>query len=427
MERLNYFNPYSSKESYYEDQLTRAYLVLLKHSFHVFSLFIDYCKAKHTPDVTKSENTLSLAKFIETGWDIHTQRGNPIIDTDWLLSVLITDTDIVKETEAIIPSERNAIYDGLITFGKNTSFIIENKPRSGNVWFGQLNPTLENLSDETRVYSQPIILEWKEIIKQLNLLLSIPTLSGYEKMMIDDFLAFIDQNFPYLNPFDNFSLCKGNHELIYRRIYNLLQSIVLDPSTVQMHRGWGYHIKVPFPEIREIGLILVEEGDKWHLELSLYFGATQTQAKAFYSQNINLKTVEASDWEIYSNFHVAYRSSNLVWFKGCGPEKYIEFWQSNITEIYQNKKNEVREYIDWLYAEEILIKSSEVEAMLQQKFYDTNMQTLNICPEIGFIYPIESEIAETLDKKGKMEHLLKEKIIECLKIANINSSTLLKP
>jgi hypothetical protein len=89
----------------------------------------------------------------------------------------------------------------LSVFGANLTIIIENKPRSGNVWFGQLNPSRENLADETKVYCNAAHLEWKEIIRQLNHLLNIPTISGYEKMMIEDFLSFIDQKISIPQPF----------------------------------------------------------------------------------------------------------------------------------------------------------------------------------------------------------------------------------
>ena len=40
MDRLNYFNPYDSKEPHHEDQLTRAYLVLLNIHLMRFLLFL---------------------------------------------------------------------------------------------------------------------------------------------------------------------------------------------------------------------------------------------------------------------------------------------------------------------------------------------------------------------------------------------------
>ena len=243
MNRLNYFNPYDSKAGSHEDQLTRAYLVILKHSSHAFFTFVEYCRSKHT--TVSNEKPVSINNFLEHGWEIETQKGNPEINTDYLLSILITDSEVKTSDSGIQSSERNARYDGIITFGSNLTMVIENKPRSGNVWFGQLNPSRQNLAEDTIVYSSPIVLEWKEIIKQLNHLLMLPTMSGNERIMIEDFLSFVDENFPHLNPYDSLHQCKGNAELISRRIYNLLKSIALDESKIKYHRGWGYYMETP--------------------------------------------------------------------------------------------------------------------------------------------------------------------------------------
>ena len=62
MKRLNYFNPYQSKEGHHEDQLTRAYLVLMKYSSHAFFTFIEYVRSKH---ITKSnEDPISIINFL---------------------------------------------------------------------------------------------------------------------------------------------------------------------------------------------------------------------------------------------------------------------------------------------------------------------------------------------------------------------------
>ncbi|MCK9399802.1 MAG: hypothetical protein M0Q51_07370 [Bacteroidales bacterium] len=280
MDRLNYFNPYKSKGGYHEDQLTRAYLVLLKHSSHAFFTFIEYCRSRHI--TSKTEKPISILYFLEQGWEIKTQKSNPDINTNYLLSILITDSQVTENDTNIQSSERNARYDGIITFGSNLTMVIENKPRSGNVWFGQLNPSRQNLAEDTIVYSNPTVLEWKEIIKQLNLLLTVQTISGYEKIMIEDFLSFIDENFPFLNPYDSFYQCKGNTELLNRRINNLLKSISLDESKVNYHRGWGYYIHTSYQQIQEIGLILAQKENEWWIELSLYFGDSQRQAISFY-------------------------------------------------------------------------------------------------------------------------------------------------
>jgi hypothetical protein len=330
MDRLNYFNPYKSKEAQHEDQLTRAYLVLLKHSSHAFFTFFEYCRDKL--ELKNEEQPLSFLEYIDNDWTIDTQRSNPKIETDYLLSVLITDENI-KNDSSVSPSDRNAVYDGIITFGSKLTMIIENKPKSGNVWFDQLNPSKENLSKETTTYENTVVLEWKEIIKHLNSLLSVSTISGYEKIMINDFLSFVDERFAFLNPYDNFSLCKDVESLLKRRIKNFLESIVCDSIAIDYNTRWGYYINVPFESIKQIGLILkigeTEKKDEknWRLELCLYFGETQTQAKSFYSSAPDISKLKMlNDWKLFTNFHVAFRSQDLVWFKsGVDIDEYIEY------------------------------------------------------------------------------------------------------
>ncbi|WP_276484666.1 hypothetical protein [Paraflavitalea pollutisoli] len=416
MERLNYFNPYQSKEGYHEDQLTRAHLVVLKHSFHAFSIFVDYCKSKLTLDLSKEEKSFALCELVEHGWQIETQKSNPVIESDWLASVLITDLPIKTTVSGLAVSDRYARYDGLITFGDQLTFIIENKPNSANVWFGQVEPSREGLSSETKVYQNPIILEWKEIVRQLSHLLKLPSVAGYEKMMIEDFLAFIDHRFPFLNPYDAFHLCKGNQQLIYRRIQNLLKSIVINEDSVKYHYGWGFYIETPYPEIRQIGLIYGVKENEWWLDLSLFFGDTQTQAKAFYAASPKVDHL-SEDWEVSANFHVAFRSSNLVWFEDVpDPKKYVSFWTENSHEIYQQKKETVREYFDWLKEEGVIIVGAEDERKLQDKFYRTAMQALNICPGFGAIYTVTGKEAEEFDSKNELGNLLLRSIGEGLRI-----------
>ncbi len=428
MERLNYFNPYLTKVGSHEDQLTRAYLVLLKHSFHAFALFMNYCRSKHRVNSAKDELPLDLNRLIEYPWQIETQKGNPIISTGWLVSVLITDASIKGSMENIEPSERNARYDGVITYGNHLSMIIENKPRSYNVWFDQLNPTKSGLSDETTLYENGIQLEWKEIIQQLNHVLEASTLSGFEKIMISDFLEYINDNFGFLNPYHRLDLCRGNHELIQRRIIQLLKSIVSDEELVNYHQGWGHVIRVPYEPMREIGLILKSKDKEWWLELSFYFGATQSQSKAFFGSMPNITHLDTKAWKFFPNFHVAYQSSNLVWFSSSmTANDYIDFWRKNINMIYQRKRNDVKSLFDWLQKEMVLDFSKDELLKLDEKFFKTAMLNLNVCPEIGLIFSIEGSNAEKMDRGGVLTNEVKNRIKEGLKVIGKDGHEFLKP
>ena len=425
MNRLNYFNSYSSKDDNHEDQLTRAYLVLLKHSSHTFFSFLEYCRCKQI--ISDSEKPISFLEILEDSWEIETQKGNPEIKTNYLLSILITDSNPENKI-SVQSSDRNARYDGVLTFGDKITMIIENKPRSGNVWFEQLNPSRQNLADGTMIYSNPIILEWKEIIKHLNQLLNLQTISGGEKLLIEEFLYFIDDNFAYLNPFDSFHQCKGNKELLNRRISNILKSISIDETTIKYHKGWGYYIDTTYQQIQQIGLILEQEENEWWLELSLYFGDTQTQAKSFYKSNPDISILKNTDWHLNPNFHVSFRNSNLVWFQTNKEniDLYLEFWVRNIERIHQHKKEDIPNYLKWLVDEKVINSTTEKEEQMDEKFYNTAMQTLNICPGFGFKYIISSSEAERLDKEKKFGLMITNKIKEVLDVVGLDVSCLLK-
>ena len=316
MNRLNYFNPYNSKSGDHEDQLTRAYLALLRISFQAFSSFISYLNREN-----KNEEKFELEDILEDDWSFETQRSDPDINSNYLASVLITDKQIDGKV-TVEPSPRSARYDGLISIGEKITFIIENKPKSGNVWFNQLKPSRKNLGEDVNVLSEPIVLEWKTIINHLNYLLSEPTITRSEKIIIDDFLNFIDSGFPFLNPFDNFKLCKSNQELLQRRIQNILKEISIDPDNVKDNKRWGHFIQTPFEAIKAIGLILKynKENKVWSIVLSLNFGDTQTQAKAFFKNSPDLKKID-ENWQYYPKFHVSFMSTNLVEFS-TEREKY---------------------------------------------------------------------------------------------------------
>lgn len=426
MDRLNYFNPYVSKNDYHEDQLTRAYLVLLKHSSHAFFTFIEYVRSMHKPKDT--EKPISILDFLESGWVIETQKSNPKIDTNYLLSILITDEHITTQDERIQSSERNARYDGVIVFDKNLTMVIENKPRSGDIWIEQLNPALKNRSGDTIVYEEPVILAWKEILKQLNHLTTVQTISGNEKLMIEDFLSYIDQSFPFLNPYDKFHQCKGNYELLNRRIANLLKSISLDESKVKYHKGWGYYIQTPYDQITKIGLILFQKEGEWWLELSLFFGATQKQAISFYKSEPDISRLNENNgmWKAFPNFHVSFMTSNLVWFQSEDSVHYLQFWRNNINKIEQQKKENVSNYLQWLVKEKVIKITKAEEERLEEKFYKTAMQNLNICPEFGLTYTITSNDAEQDDKNGNLKFDLAEKIREGLNVVGLDGNKILK-
>ena len=406
MDRLNCFNAYNNKELHHEDQLTRAYLILLKYSFHTFSAFLSYVQQENINDEHKI-NFLNLLE--DENWNFETQRSNPNIHTNLLGSILMTDQNLEKH-DLIQSSNRNARYDGLITFGTQLTLIIENKPRSQHVWNKQLNPSKENLDEIIVIMPKPIILEWKQVVKHLNSLYKLETVNGAEKMMINDFLNYIDHNFPFLNPYDSFKLCKSNTELLQRRIFNILKEISTDETIVEYHHGWGWYIETPpsFSATKKIGLILHKDETSWHIELSIYFGDTQTQTKSFYSNNPDISKLN-QDWVCHPNFHVSFITSNLVWFHTNkelkSPDVYIDFWKQNLHLIHQHGREDVKNLLTHLTNENIIEYNEEEQQQMNYEFFDTQRKTLNICAGFGIISTLNSVYCE---KNDNDTYLLKD-------------------
>jgi len=427
MKRLNYFNPYESKLPHHEDNLTRAFLVLLRYSLNVSHLFYDLCYKKFNSNKS-SENIFeelpNFLEFIDEDIKYQTQKGNPIIETNCLASILITDKELIKKNDGnnyILKYDKNSRYDGVITYGKDLTFIIEVKPRSENVWFNQLNPTRLNLNDDTIVLKTGIEINWKDIISILNLVLKNPLISGQDKLMISDFLDYIDDEFPYLNPYDNFGLCKNNEEIIIRRIENIFKSIVRDESIVDYHRGWGEIIRISeyFKEINMIGLILNKESneDRWKLILSISFGVLIPQARALYKHdlinNISKSNIVDEGWIIKPDFRLTYRGDNLIDIPQGNLESYIEYFTSNELDIRQFKRDEVQTQLEKLYENNVLVFNTEVQKLFEEKYLQKNYDKANFCSGINLKFEIPDDLAIEKDsKKGEFAKFLVEKIRE---------------
>jgi hypothetical protein len=68
----------------------------------------------------------------------------------------------------------------------------------------------------------------------------------------------------------------------------------------------------------------------------------------------------------------------------------------------------------------------EAEEKLKKMFYDTAMQTLNICPGFELNYAFNISEAEELDKSGELKVILAEKIKEGLKVVGLDGHEFMK-
>jgi hypothetical protein len=343
---------------------------------------------------------------------LQTQVTSVIIDTEQLLSVLITDEHF-ETSQSLKTETRTARYDGFVKFGSDISLIMENKPNSSAAYEEQLRPADANLGEGCKLVDVPAVLEWKEIIADLTDLSNVASFGGAEKLIVTDFLDFIDQNFSFLNPYDNFSLCKGDEGLIRKRIKSVLISIADNTDLVKSHRGWADYIETDLAEIRKIGVPLDYHEGNWRLTLALYFADIISQARPFYT-TIDVSRVvglEKNGWELKTNFHVSFKGSWLQsFYAGVSVLEYLAYWKQSVGEIRQYSRDDLFKYLVQLNEKKIVLsEKGEIEKL---KSRSERMPWLNVCPGVSCVLSFPAKDVENLDREGKFAGLLDQKIRE---------------
>jgi len=426
MSHINYFEPFESKSPWHEDQLTRAFLIVLRYSPSALLMFYQIVQNKFTELAQKKENSAELPLISEIDFKdllFETQTTDlGHVEADFILSVLITD-DKFEPKEKIKESTRGAVYDGIITLSNDIAFIIENKPRSYNVWEEQLHPNLTSLKsrEDTELYEIPAIIEWKEIIGAINSILNIESIAGSEKLILNDFLDYVNRNFSFLNPYDRMSRCNGDLHLIQRRIKNILYDIAANEEDVKYQRGWANYIDIGLLDVERAGLEVREDNDEgYYLSIGLYFGDTVTQARNFYKRQIDFERIQnlGNGWQCITDLHLFHYRKHLVFFERDtnNIEHYYNYWLNHIDEIKQYPVTEIMAYLKILHDNNVIKLTNSKIAEMNDNFINTNRQTANLAPAIGLLYKIDRLTAEKLDDKGKLGTEFKKRFKEGLSI-----------
>ncbi|MEA2037264.1 MAG: hypothetical protein U9O94_07160, partial [Nanoarchaeota archaeon] len=401
MSHINYFEPYTSRSSCHEDQLTRAFLVVLRYVPSALMMFYDSVVSTINKKASETKQNIELPSISEIDlsnldFKTQTQKIEDVFNTSKIVSVLITD-ETFDSLGSVSSSDRGARYDGVIYFSSDVALIIENKPNSCDVWGEQLSPSAQSLPEGVEIVPIASIIEWKQIIRSLNNLAKNQLVSKAENEIIKDFLEFIDRNFPSLNPYDSFVDCKGDIELLNRRVKNLLEKLIAkDKSDVGYHSGWGcYYLNTPLPQLWMIGFKIDEYEKDWKLSINIYFGDTQSQARELYKEKIDygkIVSLEKKGWECEPNFHICFMQKNLVWLNTPKESyaSYLDYWNKNISEIKQHSKPELRTLLDKLLRNELIKINEEDKLEIKTHIEDTDRKKFYIAPGFGFIYSFNS-------------------------------------
>ena len=391
MNHLNYFEPYKGKEPYHEDQLTRAFLVILRMIPLVQTTFIDLIRSYQ---ILKKHNRIlpALTEPLMRLDNIETQKTSITDSQGYLVSLLMTNKNWTPET-VIENADRGARYDGVIYFDSDPKWIlvIENKPWSENVWEEQLKPNISKDS-KIEIVEDLVVIDWKKVIERLSALLQKQLVHGAEALLIEDFMSFVDKYFSYLNPFSKFSICKDDPYLIDKRCVKILKSI----GEVQ-----DQHIELGSNDLpaRQIYLGIKQEQDNnWCIELKIYPGDIMPQARALYKSldTDALLKLTKKGWDIYPNLHFSHIQKHLYWATTpLDLAAYINFWKRHPQMIRQRKRDssDFRDFFQQLLRLKLIGK--EDVSGLEKCFTEKNQ--LRTFPGLSCIYRWHQEEALRLD------------------------------
>lgn len=419
MNHLNIFNAYKHKSNNHEDELTRSFLILVKNIPMVQVIFFEMIRKE-----MNEENIESIASGDLNVEEIYTQLSDNndvftsgMVDGRTLVSIIISDDKFEGEA-SVKQDDRKARYDGVALCSPSWLFIIENKPSKENIWTGQLNPNIPEGID-IKIVEKPCCLSWRGILSGLSLLMQNSMVNGIEKILVEDFIEYVDNEYSWLNPYTTFEVCKGNTYLLDKRcILAMFKFIIKGKNNdVMYHRGWKHYIESGRNTIKQIALDSSKNGDDWNITVWLHAGDTMSAAKeSLDKMDIdNLLKLKAHGFDVKSNFHIAYRSSNLLWFSGSLLlEDYLKYWKKEYKNLRQIKRNEFTSYFDNM--ENIGIIVAEDRSRIQEKIMNKNYPNLNICPGFTITYTWDSKTAINLDRLGKFDKDFIQKVTDVFNV-----------
>ena len=410
MDHLNYFFPYNSKGAQHEDNLTRAFLATIRISLLAQAFFFDYLKEEiYKLSQGARFPTISTIKHKDVIYETQTASKNIDFQVSKLFSVLISDKKI-HTNQLLGPSDRAARYDGVIYLNQDIAVIIENKPFHKNVWEGQLKPNIEKDFPYAKdgLFERCIELEWKEIIKRFTNILEIESINRADQTVITDFLDYVEELYPELNPYDHFRLCNNNPVLIKRRIRSIIEGLA-EEDKIKRNNSWFI---IDLPELREVGLTYEDS----RLNIELCFADTVGQARIFYNRKIpfsRFNDIVAKGWKLFPNFHMSnHFGQGLIWLstKHENIQKYYDYWQSDRENIKQIAKAGLDPLLKTLSSKDLLVIDAKTKNEVKAKVKDQGWKTLNIIPGFKIQFSYDKDELDEMDEKNDLIKDIKQKI-----------------
>lgn len=409
---LNFFEPYERLSPGHENQLTRALLVVLR-----------YCPIAH-------QAWLSL---IHPGRQLHelphptfsTQRArilekdypNPTDEPISGISVICAADAPEVASGAVVGSDRGMVLDGIVRYDNDLVIVMESKLDGPANADQAININLHGQPvrfDGTGFDGKVRPISWRAILSAFDDLADEERAltGGAERIILRDFLEFVDRNFPRLGPFNTLQRCAGEPSRVMRRL-----RAMLGEATGGEAVGVG-GIILPGRHLAVISAHIAYDREKGEVQLRMFPADTLEQARTFYKRPKapeRVLALESKDWTVSPNFHFGFMAKGLSWTNATASvAEYMRHWQRNIGETRQVDRADWRTFWDELVRLEFAQQADREQ--FDRDFTDTNRNSASPRPGIrcSFVWPFEE--AERLDtqKSRQFGAAIKQRVNELL-------------
>lgn len=337
-----------------------------------------------------------------------------------IIPIIITEKeiDVIPVIDAAPRKDTRA--DGIICIKPNLALTIEVKKYSGVDW-SQVYGHVNLFNDDTLERLDAINLTWDEIVKLLNKSISYHKnlfgasenyLSGLENSLINDFIEYVGEYHPHLMPYDKLEYCRENRIAYQKFITHIMPKLDLGNPKENF---------VEFTDKKILNWVkrvyLTIDGELKNFSIELFPGDTTHQAINFY-ENCSLDKLEEllnDRWVIGPNLHFSFISTHLHKIvSDMEVTDYIKYWQSNISDIRQYKRDEYGSLYEKLLSKN-LIREADVED-LRTHFDNTTRNHINLAPGLAFSYKLPLREALELERKSLLISSIRETASKAINI-----------
>jgi hypothetical protein len=333
-DRLNFFEPWERLPANHENQLTRALLVVLRccpMAQQAWASLVDRDLTLHSlPRPTFDTQRVKILRAEDQPATDEPIKG---------ISVLCSADTASEAPGAMLESDRGQVLDGIIRYGDEIVVVLESKLDG---------PADDRQARNINLHGQPIVFDgpirrisWRDVLAAFTDLAheGRGLISGAERMILADFLAFVSTHFPQLGPFSTLGRCEAEPSRIARRLHTILSEVLgSDAATVP-----GSHTAVTTAYLTY---------QSRQVKLSMYPADTLQQARVFYDRPDVVKQIlmlQTEGWSVSPNFHFGFMAKGFCWTKSTIPlAEYTSYWQQHISNTSQIERRDWNEYWDKL-------------------------------------------------------------------------------